>query len=86
MEEGISYYVDPAKELKLNFSERNPLFAKAFPAKRNKEDEEYPPLSPEEKEFMEEYNSYKHHKELIMPTWKLSRRHVEELFNLLENK
>ena len=81
------FYVNPVKEiLKLDFSERNPLYAKAFPPKRNKEDEEYPPLSLEEKEFMEEYNSYKHRKEMIMPIWKLSKRHVEELFSLLENK
>jgi hypothetical protein len=67
----LHYYVNPIKEfLKLDLTDRNPLH-------RPKDKEN---LTPEELEFRTEHQSYVARKDMIMPLWKLSYRHVEILF------
>ena len=70
-------YVNPVKEfLKLDLTDRNPL--------HKPKDKEA--LTMEELEFRVEHNSYMDRKEMIMPLWKLSRRHIEELLCILLDK
>jgi hypothetical protein len=70
----MHYYVNPVKELlKLDLTDRNPLHKP-----KDKES-----LTLVEREFHVEHQSYMSRKEMVMPLWKLSRRHVEELFDIL---
>lgn len=70
----LHYYIDPIKTfLKLDLTDRNPLHKP-----KDKES-----LTPEELEFRTEHQSYLARKEMIMPLWKLSRRHVEELLTIM---
>jgi hypothetical protein len=71
---GYYYYVNPIKEFfKWEMTDRNSL---AKP--KDKES-----LTPEEMEFRVEANSYMDRKEMGMPMVKLSRRHVEDLLQIL---
>jgi hypothetical protein len=84
------FYVDVGKFMSLNLTDRNPLHAKVFGAKPKKskdgEEIEHAPMTPEEVEFRDEYQFYQSRKDMGMPLWKLSRRHVEELLQSLESK
>jgi hypothetical protein len=81
---GWHFYVDLNKELlNLNLSERNPLYAKVFLKKKPKEGEEEVKLTPEEADFQGEFQAYQWRKDMGMPSWRLSRRHLLDLFKLL---
>jgi hypothetical protein len=74
MPAGYYFYVNPMKDLfRWEMTDRNPL---AKPKDKEK-------LTPEEVEFRVEANSYSDRKEMVMPLVKLSRRHVEQLLQLL---
>lgn len=80
-------YVDLGKFMSLNLTERNPMYTKVFGAKPKKSKDgeaEYLPLTHEEVEFRDEYQVYQSRKDMGMPMWKLSRRHVTELINKLQ--
>lgn len=70
----LHYYVNPIKEfLKLDLSDRNPL-----DKPKDKEN-----LTQEELEFRTERQSYLARKDMIMPLWKLSLRHINQLLDIL---
>lgn len=78
-ENGASYYVHLMRDKLipgLDLTERNPLFHP-----KNKEK-----LTVEEQEFRDEFHSYQHRKDYAMPMWKLSQRHIDELFDNLLRK